>query len=85
MDLKRELGLRDIVLFNIVAIVGLRWISNAAAGGISSVLLWIMAALCFFIPQGLTVMELSRIYPSEGGIYQWTKNAFGDFHGFLCD
>lgn len=37
-----------------------------------------------FIPQGLTVMELSRIYPSEGGIYQWVKHAFGEFHGFIC-
>jgi len=84
MDLKRELGLRDLILFNIAAIVGLRWISNAAAGGMSSIILWILAALLFFIPQGLTVMELSRIYPSEGGIYQWVKHGFGEFHGFIC-
>ncbi|MEQ8223648.1 MAG: APC family permease [Candidatus Eremiobacterota bacterium] len=84
MNLNRELGLRDLILFNIAAIVGLRWISNAAAGGISSITLWLLAALLFFIPQGLTVMELSRIYPSEGGIYQWVKHGFGEFHGFIC-
>ena len=85
MKLKRELGLRDLVLLNIVAIVGLRWISKAAAeGGVTSISLWLLAALFFFIPQGLTVMELTKISPSEGGIYQWAKLAFGDFHCFIC-
>ena len=25
-----------------------------------------------------------RAFPDEGGLYIWTKNAFGDWHGFLC-
>ncbi len=85
MELKRELGLRDLVLLNIVAVVGLRWISKAAAeGGVSAILLWMMAALFFFIPQGFTVIELTARYPSDGGIYQWAKHAFGKFHCFIC-
>ena len=27
---------------------------------------------------------LSRRFPQEGGIYVWTRDAFGDWHGFLC-
>ena len=30
MSLKRTLGIRDVVLFNLVAILGLRWIATAA-------------------------------------------------------
>ena len=32
----------------------------------------------------MVITELSSRYPQEGGIYVWTKKAFGDFHGFLC-
>ncbi len=82
-ELRKALGLLDLVLFNIVAIVGLRWIALAAAGGVSSLSLWVLAMLLFFIPQGLVVLELSTRFPEEGGLYQWTKRAFGPFHGFL--
>ena len=82
--LPRVLGLRDIVLFNIVAVVSLRWFSTAAAAGPSSISLWILAGLFFFIPQGIAVSDLSARYPEEGGIYAWTKRAFGEGHGFLC-
>jgi glutamate:GABA antiporter len=49
--LTRVLGLRDMVLFNLVAVVSLRWVATAAAAGPSSITLWILAALLFFIPQ----------------------------------
>ena len=84
MSLKRTLGIRDVVLFNLVAILGLRWIATAAKAGPSAIILWIVAALMFFIPQGLAVAELSSRYPAEGGIYAWTKQRFGDRHAYLC-
>jgi len=82
--LPRALDLRDMVLFNIVAVVSLRWFATAAAAGPSSITLWILAALFFFVPQGLAVSDLAARYPDEGGIYAWTKRAFGEGHGFLC-
>jgi amino acid transporter len=82
--LPRAMGLRDLVLFNIVAVASLRWFATAAAAGPSSVTLWVMAALFFFVPQGLAVSHLSARYPSEGGIYFWTKRSFGEGHAFLC-
>jgi amino acid transporter len=82
--LPRALTLRDMVLFNVVAVVSLRWMATAAAAGPSSITLWILAALLFFIPQGLAVADLAARYPEEGGIYSWTKRAFGEGHGFLC-
>src|SRR5918993_2929471 len=82
--LPRTMGLRDLVLFNIVAVLSLRWFATAAAAGPSSVSLWVMAALFFFVPQGLAVSHLAARYPSEGGIYFWTKRSFGEGHAFLC-
>ena len=83
-QLKRTLGLWDLVLFNLTAIVGLRWVATAARTGAYSLTLWVLALLMFFIPQGLAVVALSTRYPEEGGIYDWTKRAFGNFHGFFC-
>ncbi|MBA7598736.1 Putrescine transporter PotE [subsurface metagenome] len=78
------MGLRDLVLLHVVAIVGLRWLLTAANIGPSSIILWLLAVLLFFIPQGLAVLELSSRLPEEGGIYVWTREAFGPLHGFIC-
>src|SRR3978361_1020270 len=82
--LPRALGLRDLVLFNLVAVVGLRWLATAGKAGPSALVLWLLAAVFFFVPQGLVVTELSSRFPQEGGIYQWTKRALGEKHGYLC-
>jgi amino acid transporter len=84
VTLPRVLTLRDLVLFNIVAVLSLRWTATAAAAGPSSLSMWVLAALFFFIPQGLAVGYLSSRFPQEGGIYFWTKQTFGEGHGFLC-
>ena len=76
--------LRDLVLFNLAALIGLTWLGTAAKAGPSSITLWLLACLLFFIPQGLAVVTLSRAHPEEGGIYAWTKREFGVGHGFLC-
>ncbi len=82
--LHRTLGVMDLVLLNIAAILGIRWLSTAAQMGPSALLLWLLAALVFFIPSGLAVMELSSREPGEGGIYLWSKSAFGEMHGFIA-
>jgi glutamate:GABA antiporter len=58
VELPRVLTLRDLVLFNIVAITSLRWTATAAAAGPSSLTMWVLAAVLFFIPQGLAVSDL---------------------------
>src|SRR3981081_3153261 len=81
--LKRVLGFRDLVLFYVVPGISLRWIATAAAAGPSSIIVWIGAWLCFYTPLALSVLELSSRYPSEGGLYVWSKRAFGDFSGVM--
>jgi glutamate:GABA antiporter len=82
--LTRALTLRDLVLFHFAAVLGITWVATAAKAGPSSLTLWLLAGLLFFIPQGLAVIQLSSSYPDEGGIYAWTKREFGEGHGFLC-
>ena len=82
--MKRELRLRDLVFFNICAIVSLRWVAAAAHAGPGSFVLWVIAAAFFFLPSAIVVANLSRRFPEQGGLYIWTKRAFGDRHAFLC-
>ena len=81
---KRTLGLRDLILFYVVTGISLRWIASAAAAGPSSIIIWIGAWFAFYLPLTLSVTELTSRYPNEGGLYVWTKHAFGDFSGFMC-
>jgi amino acid transporter len=83
-QLRRAMGFWDVLLFNIAAVLGPRWIAAAAHNGTSSISLWVLAALLFFLPTSLIIIELSTRFPSEGGLYVWSKEAFGDFHGFVA-
>ena len=80
----KVLTLRDVVLMNIVAVVGMRWIARGARAGPPAITLWILAWIAFFIPLALAVSALARKYPEQGGVYAWVRRAFGPGHGFIC-
>lgn len=80
---KKELGLTDLVLTQILFIVGLPWVGVAAKQGDSHVILWLMAMVLFYIPSGIVVTYLNRIMPLEGGLYQWAKLGFNELIGFM--
>src|SRR2546430_3600993 len=84
-QLPRVMRLRDVVLFNISAIVGLRWLTTAASQfGLASLGLWLVAMVVFFLPSAIAVRELSDIDPGAGGIYRWVRRAFGPLHCFVA-
>jgi amino acid transporter len=80
----KAMRLRDVVLMNVVAVVGLRWIARGARTGPASVTLWALAWLAFFVPLAVAVSRLARRYPDQGGVYVWVRRAFGPTHGFIC-
>jgi amino acid transporter len=82
-QLRRVLGLTDLSLFLIAALVNLNSIPVVAGAGPSALLFWLVGFTLFFIPQAIAVLELSNRFPGEGGIYIWSKKAFGYFHGFI--
>jgi glutamate:GABA antiporter len=81
--LKKELGLVDLALTQVLFIVGLPWVGVAAKQGPSHVVLWLLAMLFFYLPSAAVVIYLNRIMPLEGGLYQWAKLGFNDLLGFL--
>ena len=83
-QLRKTMGFWDVLLFNIATVLGPRWIAAAGHNGTSSISLWAIAAVCFFIPGAFVINELSSRFPDEGGLYVWAKEAFGDFHGFVA-
>jgi len=83
-QLRKTMGFWDVLLFNIATVLGPRWIAAAGHNGTSSISLWVIAAAFFFVPSAFVINELSSRFPEEGGLYVWTKEAFGDFHGFVA-
>ena len=81
--LRRVLTFRDLFLFYMVTSFSLRWIATAAAAGPSALVIWAIAALGLYVPLVFTVLELSSRYPEEGGLYVWSKRAFGPFSAFM--
>ncbi len=80
---RRELGLADLVLIQILYIVGSGWVGTAAKLGTSHIAFWLLAILLYYLPQGAVVIFLNRLMPLEGGLYQWATVGFGEFFGFL--
>jgi amino acid transporter len=82
-SLKKELGVRDLVLTQILFIVGLTWIGVAGKLGPSHVILWLLAIVLFYLPSAAVVMYLNKLMPLEGGLYQWAKLGFNEMVGFM--
>src|SRR6266853_4218835 len=82
-SLKKELGLRDLVLTQVVFVVGTVWVGFAAKLGQSQMAFWLIAIATFYLPLAAVVIYLNRLMPLEGGLYQWAKLAFNDFIAFM--
>jgi glutamate:GABA antiporter len=78
------MGLRDVVLFFVTTGTNLQWVAFAAAAGPSAITVWVGGALLMFLPLSWCVLHLSARIPDEGGLYVWSKRAFGQPAGFLA-
>ena len=81
--LQRQMGLRDLVLAQVLCVVGSSWVGVAAVLGRAQALTWITAMFLFYFPMAAVVVSLNRIMPLEGGLYVWAHRSFGDLGGFL--
>ena len=80
---RKELGLLDLVLVQVVYVVGSGWVGTAAKLGPQHLIFWILGILLFYLPQAAVVIYLNRLMPLEGGIYQWGTVGLGELGGFL--
>ena len=81
--LRKELGLRDLVLTQVVFVVGTIWVGTAAKLGGEQLFYWLLAIATFYLPLAAVVIYLNRLLPLEGGLYQWAKLSLGEFVGFM--
>jgi len=82
-SLRRQLSLRDLVLSQVLCVVGSGWVGVAAGLGKAETLMWIGAMALFYLPMAASVIALNRAMPLEGGLYVWAHRAFGNLGGFL--
>jgi amino acid transporter len=81
--LSRQLTLRDLVLSQVLCVVGSAWVGIAAGLGRAQGVVWLIAFGTFYLPMAAAVFYLNRALPLEGGLYAWARSAFGDAAGFL--
>src|SRR3954451_25263657 len=81
---RRELTRKHLILFAISAVLGTRPIAQAAHAGAASVVLWVLAAIGVMLPLAAACADLTARSPGRGGMYQWARDDFGPWHGFLC-
>ena len=80
---RKELGLLDLVLTQVLYVVGSAWVGTAAKLGTAHVTFWVLAILLYYLPQAAVVIWLNQRMPLEGGLYQWASVGLGRFLGFL--
>ncbi len=81
--LRKELGLFDLVMAQVLLVIVVDFFGTAAKAGSAHVVFWLVAFVLFFIPLAMVVVHLNRLMPLEGGLYEWARLAFGDQVGFL--
>ena len=82
-SLRKELGLADLVMAQVLCVVGSTWVGIAAKLGRAHVAFWLGSMLLYYVPLAIVVIYLNRMMPLEGGLYQWAKAGFGEMAGFL--
>lgn len=82
-SLRKELRLRDLVMAQVLCVVGSTWVGIAAKLGREHVAFWLGAMVLYYVPLAIVVIYLNRMMPLEGGLYQWAKSGFGEMAGFL--
>src|ERR671916_75635 len=88
-ELKRVLGLKDLIFLTIGAVIGsgifivpavvLRQTNGSLA---MSTMVWLIAGILSLL-GALTYGELSAMNPEAGGLYVYIRDGFGKFTSFL--
>ena len=77
MKKNKKFRLLDAVLATVCITLVVESVAPTAAIGNSQYFWWILLIAGFCVPYGMITAELGTTYPSEGGMYDWVKKAFG--------
>ena len=78
------ISLMALVMMNVTIIGSVANDVQQAYYGLSSVTLFIIGALVFFLPTGLVAAELASGWGQRGGIFRWVGEAMGPGLAFTC-
>jgi APA family basic amino acid/polyamine antiporter/amino acid efflux transporter len=85
-ELKKSISFSVLVLLAINAIIGtgIFFVPGIAAriAGPASIISWILVAILALLVAACFA-ELVSMFPKAGGVYEYTKQAFGEFGGFM--
>lgn len=73
-----------LVMMNVTIIGSVANDVQQAYYGLSSVTLFIIGAIVFFLPTGLVAAELASGWGQRGGIFRWVGEALGPGLAFTC-
>src|SRR5258708_30219849 len=68
-ELKKELGLGDLILTQILYVVGSHWVGTAAKLGSSQIVFWMLALVWFYVPLTAVVSFFYRLVCVEGRVF----------------
>ncbi len=77
MEKKKKFKLFDAILGTVCLTLVCESVMPTAAIGNTQYFWWILLLVGFCLPYGMITAELGTAYPSEGGMYDWVKRAFG--------
>ncbi|PYI65079.1 amino acid permease [Arthrobacter livingstonensis] len=75
--LQKSLGRLDILLLVVSAVISIEVLGQVSGFGVETFTWTLVMAITFLIPYGLIFAEVGGTFTDEGGIYVWTKLAFG--------
>ncbi|WP_165173564.1 APC family permease [Adlercreutzia sp. ZJ242] len=81
MSGKKKFSFVSVILSVICVVFVCEAAAPAAAIGNQQFFWWIFLIITFLLPYGMVVAELGTTYDSEGGIYDWVRDALGDKWG----
>ena len=74
---KKKFKLVDAILGTVCLTLVCESVMPTAAIGNTQYAWWLILLIGFCLPYGMITAELGTTYPSEGGMYDWVKRAFG--------
>ena len=78
------ISLMALVMMNVTIIGSVANDVQQAYYGLSSITLFIIGAIVFFLPTGLVAAELASGWGQRGGIFRWVGEALGPGFAFSC-
>lgn len=80
---KKIFGVGSLAIFTFSFLVNVNATPQLATFGLGSLLIFGLAILCFLTPQAMASTEMGTTWPRTGGIYIWSRMAFGEPVGFM--